>query len=97
MDRLRAKTDQIKGLYYEILFTQPGFWIGAFNNLDKQRNLMSDPSRAARLLNQGHDCIAKENVAGLQNVVRQLWDLLPQEIVEKTQRGYQSGLIRIGQ
>lgn len=30
----------------------------------------------------------------LENVVRQLFDLLPQEELQTAQRGYQSGLIR---
>jgi hypothetical protein len=94
MDRLRKKIEQLRTLYYEILFAQPGFWVGTFNNLEKQKNRMNDQGRATRLLDQGRDCIAKNNVTGLQNVVRQLWDLLPQEIVEQTQRGYQSGLVR---
>ena len=94
MDRLRKKIDQLKTLYWEILFAQPGFWVGTFNNLDKQKDRMSDQARATRLLDQGRDCIARNNITGLQNVVRQLWDLLPPEIVEQAQRGYQSGLVR---
>lgn len=94
MDRLRKKITQLKSLYYEILLAQPGFWVGTFNNLDKQKHRMNDEARAARLLDQGRDCIAKNNVTGLQNVVRQLWDLLPPEVVEQSQRGYQSGLVR---
>jgi molecular chaperone DnaK len=94
MDRLRKKIEQLKSLYWEILFAQPGFWVGTFNNLDKQKDRMNDQARATRLLDQGRDCIAKNNITGLQNVVRQLWDLLPPEIVEQTQRGYQSGLTR---
>jgi hypothetical protein len=55
---------------------------------------MSDSARAIRLLEQGRDCIAKNNATGLQNVVRQFWDLLPREVVDAAQRGYQSGLVR---
>jgi molecular chaperone DnaK len=94
MDRLDKKIEQIKSLYYEILFAQPGFWVGTFNNLDKEKNRMNDQARSGRLLDQGRDCIAKNNITGLQNVVRQLWDLLPSEVVEQTRRGYQSGLVR---
>ena len=94
MDRLHKKIEQVKSLYWEILFAQPGFWVGTFNNLDKQKDRMSDQTRATRLLDQGRDCIAKNNITGLQSVVRQLWDLLPPEIVEQAQRGYQSGLVR---
>jgi len=49
---------------------------------------MSDQERAARLLNQGQDCLAKNNITGLQNIVRQLWDLLPDDAAEETRRGF---------
>jgi hypothetical protein len=37
--------------------------------------------------------MSKNNMTGLQNVVKQLWSLLPNEIVQAAQRGYQSGLL----
>ena len=94
LDRLRKHVDKTKRLYYEILFEQPAFWVSQFQHQEKQQAQMSDPVRSARLLDQGRECIANSNVAGLQNIVRQLWDLLPREVVEAAQRGYQSGLIR---
>jgi hypothetical protein len=62
--------------------------------MEKQQDKMGDQSQAARLLDQGRDCLSRNNTAGLQSVVRQLWDLLPNEVVEAAKRGYQSGLIR---
>jgi hypothetical protein len=38
--------------------------------------------------------MSKSNVPGLQNVVRQLWDLMPREVVEAAKRGYQSGVVK---
>jgi hypothetical protein len=55
---------------------------------------MIDENRASQLLDQGRDCISRNNTTGLQNVVRQLWDLLPDEVVQAAKRGYQSGVIR---
>ena len=55
---------------------------------------MFDQARAALLLQQGKDCIAKSNTITLQQVVIQLYDLLPRADREAAQRGYQSGLIR---
>jgi hypothetical protein len=55
---------------------------------------MSEQSRAVRLLDQGRQCIDKNNVVGLQNVVRQLWELLPPEVVRQAPRGYQSGIVK---
>jgi hypothetical protein len=62
--------------------------------MEEQQEKMVDQARAARLLDQGRDCMAKNNSAGLQSIVRQLWDLLPNEIVQAAKRGYQSGLVR---
>jgi molecular chaperone DnaK len=94
MDRLRKKREQIERLYWEILFAQPGFWVDQFQSLEKDKDKVSDPARAARLLDQGRDYISRNNLTGLQNIVRQFWDLLPREVVEASQRGYQSGLVR---
>ena len=92
-DRLRRKLDQIQRLFHEILFAQPGFWVGCFQNLEKERQRITDRARGDRLFDQGQQCIQNDNVNGLRNVVTQLWDLLPREVVEAAQRGYQSGLV----
>ena len=77
LDRLRKKLEQIKQLSWEIVSAQPGFWIDQFRWLESEKPNMGDQSRALRLLDQGRQCIDKNNVVGLQNIVRQLWDLLP--------------------
>ena len=61
---------------------------------EKVENKMVDSSRAEQLLDQGRDCISRNNTTGLQNVVRQLWDLVPSEVAEAAKRGYQSGITR---
>jgi molecular chaperone DnaK len=94
MDRLRKKLDQVLRLYWEIIFAQPGFWVNQMPRMEKEQAKMTDQTRAARLLDQGRDCIAKNNITGLQSIVRQLWALLPPAVAEAAQRGYQSGLVR---
>ncbi|HVT04951.1 MAG TPA: Hsp70 family protein [Thermoanaerobaculia bacterium] len=94
LDRLRKKLEQVLRLYWEIAFAQPGFWVNQFQTMESEQPRMTDQMRAARLLDQGRDCITKNNFTGLQSIVRQLWDLLPKEIVAAAQRGYQSGLAR---
>ncbi len=93
-DRLRKKIEHIARLYYEIIMAQPGWWVYQFQQTEKEEQKMKDQDRAARLLDQGRDCIAKNNFTGLQNVVRQLWDLLPDETVEEAKRGYGATIIR---
>jgi molecular chaperone DnaK len=87
-DRIQKRIDQITRLYYEIVMAQPGWWVYQFDRMGKKQEAMSDQERAARLLNQGQDCLAKNNITGLQNIVRQLWDLLPDETAEEAKRGF---------
>ena len=94
MDRLRKKLDQVLRLYWEIVFAQPGFWVDQLPRMEKEQARMTDPTRAARLLDQGRDCIAKNNITGLQSIVRQLWALLPQEVADAAQRDNQKYLVR---
>lgn len=93
-DRLRKKIEQIARLYYEIVMAQPGWWVYQFQKMEEQQEGMSDQSKAGRLLGQGRDCLSKNNAAGLQNVVRQLWDLLPDETVQEAKRGYGATIMR---
>ena len=65
-----------------------------FQQAEKEQHKMTDPQRAALLISQGQDYVSKNNLAGLQNVVRQLWDLLPPEVVQAAERGYGAGLTR---
>jgi molecular chaperone DnaK len=93
-DRLRKRIEQATRLYYEIVMAQPGWWVYQFQEIEKKRDAMVDETRAAQLLDQGRDCISRNNTTGLQTVVRQLWDLLPDDVVQAAKRGYQSGVIR---
>jgi molecular chaperone DnaK len=91
-DRLRRKIDQVNRLAFEIVSAHPGFWVEFFQHLETQQHKMTDQPKAARLFEQGRECLAKNNLFGLQNIVGQIWHLLPVEL--QAQRGYQSGLIR---
>jgi molecular chaperone DnaK len=93
-DRLRKRVEQIAGLYYELVMAQPGWWVYQFQSMEAREQEMSDPVKAGRLLGQGRDCLAKNNVTGLQTVTRQLWDLLPSGTVEAAKRGYGSTIMR---
>jgi molecular chaperone DnaK len=93
-DRLRNRIAQITRLYFEIVMAQPAWWVYQFGQMEKQEGKMSPPDRAARLLDQGRACMAKNNPTGLQNVVRQLWDLLPAAAAQAAKRGYEADLIQ---
>lgn len=93
-EQLRKKTELLTKLYFELITAQPGWWVARFQEMEKERDKITDQDRGARLLDQGRDCIAKNNFTGLQNVVRQLWDITPKEVSEATRRGFQAGLLR---
>jgi molecular chaperone DnaK len=93
-ERLAKRLQQIKDLYWEIVVSLPSFWVNQFQYLEKERLRMTDQARAGRLFDMGRSYLDQNNVDGLKNVVRQLWDLLPAEIVEEVQRGFGSTLIR---
>jgi len=94
MDRLQKKCEQVESLYWQIVLAQDGFWVDCFNRLEKDKQRIKDRVRGDRLFAQGRLCIQNNNINGLRSVVTQLWDLLPNEVVEAARRGYQSGLIR---
>jgi len=91
--RLRKVIEQISWLYFGIKMAQPQWWVDQIDRLAKQQGKMSDQVRAARLIGQGRDFIANNNIEGLENVVRQLWRLLPPETTDQIKRGYESDLI----
>lgn len=91
---LKKKIEQVLELHRDILFDQPGFWVGFFNHLIGERAKMRDQAAAERLINQGQQCIQKGNVSGLRNAIAQLMGLLPQQEAQAIQRGYQSGLLK---
>jgi molecular chaperone DnaK len=86
-DALRKKMEQVGDLHREILFAQPGFWVGFFNSLVNDMNKMQDQTAAARLVSQGRQCITQGNVDGLRNVDFQLLSLLPTQVAADMQRG----------
>jgi DNA-binding protein H-NS len=90
-DLRRSKT-KLRSLFLEILSSQPSFWVHLFQNLEKSKSEMSETERAERLIQQGRECMAKNNVSALENVARELLRLLPSRATKAVQRGYQSSL-----
>jgi molecular chaperone DnaK len=93
-DRLRNRITQVTRLYFEIVMAQPAWWVYQFREMEKQEGKMRPQDRAARLLDQGRDCMTNNNATGLPNVVRQLWDLLPAAAAQAAKRGYEADLIQ---
>ncbi len=91
---LLRKMAQIGELRCDVLFKQPGFWLGYYNHLIEQRDKMQDSATAERLINQGKVHIDRGDIPGLSSVVAQLLQLLPTEVAEIVERGYGSSLLK---
>jgi hypothetical protein len=86
-DRLPRKIEEGRSIYVQILFSLPGFWVGSFQRMERDRGNFSDPSAAERLFERGREYLRNNNIEGLTDVVRKLWSLLPREEAERAQRG----------
>lgn len=92
-DRLKRTQDQMLDLFRSILFERPSFWAGFFRNLEQDQPLMNDQERAKRIIAHGRQAIAENNLQGLRNACIQLSQLLPREVAENAERGWNAGII----
>jgi molecular chaperone DnaK len=76
-DLLHQKIGEVQRLKYKILSELPAYWVAQFNGLAEQKNIMRDKSLAEGLILQGRRAIDNNDLEGLKNAVRQLWDLMP--------------------
>lgn len=84
--------EEMNRFYFGMILAQPGFWVSEHNELKKIRNKMSDQEQADELFAQGDRDIQRNNLKGLQNTVRELWNLLPPGA--RPDRGFNGGLTR---
>jgi molecular chaperone DnaK len=93
-ERLAKKLKQVQQLYYDVLFSVKSFWVNQFRQLSNKRSQMMDQNKAERLFDMGQRYLEQDNSEGLRNIVGQLWDLLPRQVVEEVKRGFGSTLTR---
>jgi len=86
-DRLAGRITEGRSIRARILASLPAFWVGCFQNMERNGGDFSDPATAERLFERGREYLNKNNVEGLTDVVRKLWSLLPANEVERSQRG----------
>jgi hypothetical protein len=86
-ERLAKRIDDGRSLFAQILFSLSAFWVGQFQRLDRERDKFVDAIAADRLLERGRNYLQQNNVEGLTDVVKKLWNLLPREEAEKARRG----------
>jgi len=95
-DSVRQKTRNLTQLIWQVLMKLPGWWVGQLEHLETEyKGNMSNQAEAERLLAQGHRAITSQDFESLKTAVRQLWGLLPEEMVEQL-RGYRSTVIKGG-
>ena len=89
LERALERVDEFR-LKLEV--DRPEFWKSILSYQYSQRNLVTDQRKADILFAQGAKAIQAGDVQEMRRVAGQLWKLLPEEVVEKAQRGYGSGL-----
>jgi molecular chaperone DnaK len=90
-DHLQKRINDGQDLYGQILVSLPGFWVGQFQTMERERHKFLDVDAAERQLQMGRAYMKENNVEGLSDVVRKLWSLLPKDEAERAQ--YDSGSI----
>ena len=93
-ERLGKKLKQVQDLYIQVLFSLPSFWVNQLRHLENKRPQMNDQSKAERLFDMGRRYLQENNASGLRNVVSQIWELLPPQVVEAAQRGFKATLTK---
>lgn len=83
---LRRKVKETDTLRFQILQTQPGFWLAMLENLETLRGTMRSPDKAEQLFRTGRQAANQGNVPALKGAVQQLIELLPAE--ERAKQGF---------
>ena len=95
-DLLRRYTEELDGLYFQVLNRQPGFHVGRFNWLVEHAQSMRDPGQAEQIIVQGRRAINNNDIEALKAANRQLLSLLPHDIQEEARHVNIGGTITRG-
>ena len=92
-DRLARELEEGHNLQAQLLTSIPAFWVSRFQGMEKDPGVFTDQAAAERLFERGRMYLQENNIDGLTDVVRKLWNLMPQEEAERQQRGVGSTII----
>lgn len=92
-DLIRRKIEEIDDLRIRILVALPEYWVEQFDSIRSRAHELTDTEVADELFARGVKAIDDGNGEDLQNIVRQLWRLLP-DVALRRQQGFDSGVIR---
>ena len=76
-DHVRRMTEDLNSLGTRIVFRNPGWWVGAFQEMQEKVAEMRDPQQAQGYIALGHRAMNGNDLEGLKSSVRQLAALLP--------------------
>ncbi len=90
---VKRAVDEIEGLHWRVLFRHDWFWREIFDTLIIPGQVYVDQTKAQSLIAQGHSSIAEGDGKALQEIVRGLWKLQPQNVSDEIrERASRSGL-----
>lgn len=92
--KLEHSIDEMKTLRWQILFAQPGFWVGAFQEVKSGNVVYSDPDKAKSLMSEGGIALQRQDIESLKSIMWQLWGLMPSEAQEDIQNKVSDAGIR---
>jgi hypothetical protein len=72
IDDARRSLDEMHAILFSDLAKRPGFWVGMFEDLAKDRHRAIDKTKHDRLVNEGEAFIKKEDLDGLRQIDFQL-------------------------
>jgi molecular chaperone DnaK len=78
-DLLRRRVDALRSLFADVARRDPGIWVYWLTEAKGQRDQMQDAAQADMLFGRADRAINNNDVNGLRESVRGLWQLLPQE------------------
>ena len=64
---------------WAVLFRQPGFWVGAFQEIKKSPKGFRNQQRADELLEEGGMALQRQDLDSLKSIMIELWSLMPAE------------------
>ena len=93
--KLEKMSDDLMQIRWNILFKQPGFWIGAFQDVKSRPVKYTDNERAKELIEEGNLALQRQDLESLKSIMWQLWGLMPrQEQDEVSKRVSDAGIKR---
>lgn len=76
---IRKVLSDLESLQWQVIFRNPDYWIGWFQRLVTEEIPYKNPEKAETLIESGSEALAKQDMETLQNVVFELWALIPSD------------------